>query len=127
MKRVIAVGIGGAVGSLFRYGISLLLNGALFPFGTLAANVLGALGLGFFYAWVETRPEFSEAKKALIATGIFGSLTTFSTFSFEVTDFLLDGNVLMAFIYISGSLISGILFAIIGIKSAEMWWTHGVD
>lgn len=84
----LAVAVGGALGALLRAGISLALLGEAWPVvwgGTLAANVLGAFGIG---AWAALSAPDGRWPHAPVArhfwmTGVFGGLTTFSIFSLE--------------------------------------------
>ncbi|PTX47505.1 CrcB protein [Melghirimyces profundicolus] len=101
-----AVGIGGILGALLRYGLSVLLfvPGGGFPLGTLAANWIGCLALGWFHA----RPPSSPVFRTGIGTGLIGSFTTFSTFSVETVTFLQDGRWITAGIYLLASIWGGI-------------------
>lgn len=75
------MGLGGFIGAIIRYVISLysktILGGA-FPFGTLIVNVTGGLLIGFLIKF-----DIKDNLKLLIITGLLGALTTFSTFSYE--------------------------------------------
>jgi CrcB protein len=107
---VISVGIGAACGAWLRWGLGLWLN-PLFPSippGTLAANLLGAylmgLAIAAFSHWSGLSPELRLG----FTTGFLGGLTTFSTFSGEVTTLLLRQQVGMALgemaVHVIGSL-----------------------
>lgn len=91
---IVAVGVGAALGAWLRWALGLLLN-ALFapiPPGTLAANLIGAyiigLAVGFFTQNAGIPPEW----RLLIITGFCGGLTTFSTFSAEITSLVQGGR-----------------------------------
>lgn len=80
----VVVALGGAVGSCARYGIGRVLQGAFgnFPAGTLAANVLAGLLIGFVTG-LAAATGMSPRTKLLLTTGLCGGLSTFSTFSLE--------------------------------------------
>jgi fluoride exporter len=106
-----AVGIGAAVGGWLRFGLSLWLNprAPTFPLGTLAANLIGGYLVGFFVAMFVARVDLAPEWRLLIITGFLGGLTTFSTFSAEVSEHVMRGEygtaVLLASVHLVGSLV----------------------
>jgi len=80
LGSVIWVALGGAVGAVGRYGISLLPWKGAFPLLTLATNFLGAVAIGFLSGLFSQR-LLGERGKLFWQTGVCGSFTTFSTFS----------------------------------------------
>ena len=81
---ILAVGIGGFIGAIFRFSGSYYINkflGASFPYGTLGVNVIGSFLIGFLSLYFEQ--AIAPNLKALLITGMLGALTTFSTFSLE--------------------------------------------
>ena len=90
----IAVGVGAALGAWMRWGLSAWLNprAPQFPLGTLAANLIGGYLVGFAVAFFAARQDLAPEVRLLAITGFLGGLTTFSTFSAEVTQLLLDGE-----------------------------------
>jgi CrcB protein len=87
----LAVGIGGAVGSLLRWWLAVLFN-PLFPnvpLGTLCANLVGGLLMGVTLGVFDHFQTLPVELRLLVATGFLGGLTTFSTFSAESTGLLL--------------------------------------
>jgi fluoride exporter len=91
---IIAVAIGGALGSLLRWALGLRLN-ALFPdlpLGTLAANVIAGYVIGVAIAWFARRPDIAIEWRLFVITGMMGGLSTFSTFSVEVVASLQQGR-----------------------------------
>ncbi|MCL1048264.1 fluoride efflux transporter CrcB [Shewanella abyssi] len=85
MTNVLFVALGGSIGAVLRYLISLLMLqvfGSGFPFGTLVVNILGSFLMGVVYALGQVS-EVSPEIKAFIGVGMLGALTTFSTFSNE--------------------------------------------
>ncbi|RTR28744.1 fluoride efflux transporter CrcB [Robertmurraya yapensis] len=117
MKVYLYVGLGGAVGSVLRYGVglaSLQLFGTGFPFGTILINIIGAFILGWLTAKV-IHPHV----RAAIGTGLIGSFTTFSTLSVDVVNLIHGGKLLLAATYIFVSLFGGLLFAAFGFRIGE--------
>ena len=106
----IAVGLGAAIGAWLRWGLSAWLNprAPQFPLGTLAANLVGGYLVGFAVAFFAARQDLSPDVRLFAITGFLGGLTTFSTFSAEVTQLLLNGEygsgLLLALAHLGGSL-----------------------
>ncbi|MBS4221824.1 fluoride efflux transporter CrcB [Lederbergia citrea] len=115
--NLLAVGLGGVVGSLLRYFISTLSFGAsdqLFPFHTLLVNLIGSYFLGILTGLNKRIPYIPTYISAAIGTGLIGSFTTFSTFSTEVVKLLQDHYYFMAFSYIIISFLGGLVLAAFG-------------
>ncbi|EKS66905.1 MULTISPECIES: fluoride efflux transporter CrcB [Caballeronia] len=91
---IIAVGLGGGLGSLLRWVLGLRLN-AIFPnlpLGTFAANVIAGYIIGVAVAFFARFPDISVEWRLFIITGLMGGLSTFSTFSAEVVAHLQQGR-----------------------------------
>lgn len=113
MKIYSAVFIGGALGACLRYGLNLWIHIGQFLAATWLENAAGSLLLGILTAFFmigAKRPLLS----AFLGTGFCGGFTTMSTFSKE-TVMLLQGQPSLALLYVGASLISGIIFALIGV------------
>ncbi len=96
---IISIAIGGAAGSLCRYGMSngiYLLLGRSFPYGTLAVNILGSFVMGIVYILMIERASISEELRAGITIGLLGAFTTFSAFSIETINLIESGEILKA-------------------------------
>jgi CrcB protein len=78
------IALGGAAGTVARYGVSLATERltATWPIGTLVVNVLGSFLLGLFTFLLRT-PPFDPALRAALTIGLCGGFTTFSTFSYD--------------------------------------------
>ena len=88
MTRFLLVGLGGAVGSMARYGLGLaagcLAPGSTWPWGTLAANLIGGFLMGLLVGWLALRGgDDQETLRVLMGVGVLGGFTTFSAFSLE--------------------------------------------
>jgi CrcB protein len=110
--NIILVGIGGFIGAVLRYLTSGLVqrmaNGHPFPYGTLAVNVIGCLVIGLLAGLAESRGIFTAESRALVFVGVLGAFTTFSTFGYETTTFLQDGQTLSALTNIGVQLTFGL-------------------
>jgi CrcB protein len=102
MNKIFLVGAGGFVGSVLRYLISSYIQqitkSAVFPYGTLAVNLIGCFVIGFLSQLADTRGVFSPESRALIFIGFLGGFTTFSTFGNESVNLLRDGENLYALV-----------------------------
>ncbi|SMG27669.1 camphor resistance protein CrcB [Paraburkholderia susongensis] len=111
----LAVAIGGALGSLFRWFLGIRLNGVFsgLPLGTLAANVIAGYIIGVAVAGFARAPQLTPEWRLFVITGLMGGLSTFSTFSAEVVQRLQDGRLGWAagevVIHVSASLVMTIL------------------
>jgi CrcB protein len=117
MYKLIAVFIGGGLGSMTRYGISrLITTGALNikPWATLLSNVLATALLGIILFYAVVKFQWSEPFQAFLIIGFCGGFSTFSTFSFETFELMRSGHALLAVIYAICSLLLGlfVLFVI---------------
>ena len=83
---ILAVAIGGALGSLFRWVLGFRLNGIFsgVPLGTLAANLIAGYVIGVAVAGFARAPQLAPEWRLFVITGLMGGLSTFSTFSAEV-------------------------------------------
>ena len=93
---LMAIALGGAFGSVSRFLVAQEMGrrfGDFLPYGTLAVNVLGSLALGWLVTIFLDHPEINSAIRLGIAVGFLGAFTTFSTFSFESVQLLLNGYV----------------------------------
>ncbi|MBP6024222.1 fluoride efflux transporter CrcB [Ferruginibacter sp.] len=115
-KNFLLVGLGGAIGSMLRYAISLLVTVKQFPYGTFIVNIAGSFIIGAVLALSLKNELFSNNWKIFLATGICGGFTTFSAFAAENMALLQSGKYGIAFIYIMASLLLGIAAVVLGFK-----------
>lgn len=92
LPLVLWVALGGAVGSVARFGVSHRLTqafGAAFPYGTLTVNIVGSLLMGLLMGWLLREPErVQNTLYALLGIGFLGGFTTFSSFALDVVKLL---------------------------------------
>jgi CrcB protein len=119
------VGIGGVVGSLLRYLLSILamnFSGAGFPIGTLFINLTGSFLLGWVTSQFVIPKKLHPYLLTGLTTGVIGSYTTFSTFCYETVHLIESKEYLWGFLYMFISLVGGLFFVRIGMSFRK----HGV-
>ena len=122
MRLAWLVALGGAVGSVSRYGLTLFIQtrtGSGFPYGTLAVNVIGAFVLGLIARFSVESAAISPEVRLLLTTGFCGGFTTFSTFSYESARLLEDGELRTAILYMLLSVVLSLLAMFLGFRSAQ--------
>ena len=100
MQKIIYVGIGGLIGSMIRYLISVQSSKSFntnLPIGTLIVNVVGGFLIGVIMELSSSTDLISPNLKLFLTTGIMGGLTTFSTFSYETIALINDGRYVLGF------------------------------
>ena len=113
---ILAVGGGAAIGAWLRWWLGVLLN-PLFPtlpLGTLAANLVGGLLMGFAMELLTRHAIVMPEARLLITTGFLGGLTTFSTFSAEVVTLLLRKEYLWGSILVASHVVGSVAATILG-------------
>ena len=123
LPSVIAICLGACVGALARWRLGLWLStpGALLPWGTLAANWIGAYAIGLAFAFFHAQPQLDPVWRLAIVTGLLGALTTFSTFSIEGITLLQQGRVLLASGVAGLHLFGSLLLTWLGLRTAALW------
>ena len=116
------VALGGAVGSVMRYGAGRLAVSYFGPstvLDTFFVNVTGSFALGVFIALTLERVSVPTEYRGLVAIGLLGGYTTFSTLSVEAIRLAESGEVLRAGLSVAGSVAVGLLAAYLGILAAR--------
>jgi len=119
---ILAISIGASGGAVLRWLLGMSLN-ALFPTippGTLAANLIGGYLIGVAISVFAQHPGLLPEWRLLVITGFLGGLTTFSTFSAEVTLLLQQGRVLWATAAIALHVLGSLTMTLMGLASAVM-------
>jgi CrcB protein len=121
-KPIVVVSVGGTLGCLLRWWLGMTFN-ALFPTippGTLTANLVGGYVIGLALACFSTYTSLPPEWRLFVMTGFCGGLTTFSTFSAEITVLLQQGRMLWALGAIATHVVGSILMTFAGIGTF-MW------
>jgi fluoride exporter len=95
VKDFLTISVAAIVGANLRYLISRLAAsefGAIFPYGTLAINIVGSFIVGFFVIWTSERVLVDPRWRLLVVVGFCGSFTTFSSYAFETMSFFEHGQ-----------------------------------
>ena len=122
MLSVFVICIGASLGALARWGLGLWLNpGALLPWGTLAANLIGGYLVGICVAVFQALPQLDPVWRLALVTGFLGALTTFSSFSAEVVGLLEQQRYGLALGTAALHLFGSLLLTIAGIKTAMLF------
>ena len=121
MWSVVAICIGASLGALLRWGLGLWLSpGALVPWGTLAANLLGGYLVGLVIAVFQAAPHLDPVWRLALVTGFLGALTTFSSFSAEVVGMLGQQRYLLACGTAAMHLFGSLLLTVAGMRTAAV-------
>jgi CrcB protein len=118
----LAIGLGGFVGAIARYGLSGFahrMSSSGFPLGTLVVNALGCLLIGALAWCIEDRQMFSDNVRLLLRVGFLGSFTTFSTFGFETIELLKNDQWAAAITSIAANVVFGLLAVVGGWAGAK--------
>jgi fluoride exporter len=115
MYPYLLVALGGAIGSVLRYGSGVGVGRLWrdsFPLGTLLINIVGSAVMGLFVGLMaRLLPAWQNEARLFFAVGVLGGFTTFSSFSLDAITMIERGNILPAALYVVVSVVGG-LFAL---------------
>ena len=124
MVTLVAIALGGAVGSVLRYLLAVWVHDRMpggFPYGTLSVNIIGSFLIGVVFVIIQSRFPGSEIVRASVIVGLLGGFTTFSTFSLETLTLIQTGYWASAVLNIIVSVLSCIICAFLGMEIARMF------
>ncbi len=124
--RLFVIGSGGFVGAILRYLVSgwvqVWSGSILFPFGTMAVNLIGCFVIGFFSFLVESRGFLSVETRSFLLIGLLGAFTTFSTFGNETLTLVRNGRMDLAAINATSQVLVGLVMVWLGRVTASGIW-----
>ncbi len=118
------IGLGGAAGTLLRWGLSLLLADHTlesgWPLGTLVANALGSLLLGVVVQLAEGAELLGGDLRLVLGVGVMGGFTTYSSFNLETIRLAEQGHLGRAALYVSVTLVVCLVAGLGGLALARL-------
>jgi fluoride exporter len=121
--KLLWLAVAGSIGTLARYGLGGWVQshcGKIFPWGTVAVNLLGCLAFGIVWSSLEERWPTSGETRAIVLIGFMGAFTTFSTFMFETEELLRDSEWWLALGYFSVHNIGGLAALVAGLAVGRL-------
>ncbi len=121
IRSLLAICLGASLGAILRWGLGAAFN-ALFPTippGTWLANMLGGYLMGVALAYFGQHTGLAPEWRLLVITGFLGGLTTFSTFSAEVTTLIQQGRMLWAGAAVSAHVVGSLVMTLLGLATVS--------
>ena len=124
MTRLLLVALGGAIGSVARYGFGMaalrLAPGATWPWATLSVNLIGGFAMGLLTGWLAHRGGAGQdGVRLFAAVGLMGGFTTFSAFSLETALMIQRRDYGMAAAYVGLSVVLAVAALFAGLMTAR--------
>lgn len=121
---LIAISLGGALGSLGRYAVELAVphEGGGFPWATLIVNISGAFAMGVLIGYLIDRPGVHRLARPFVGVGFLGGWTTFSALAVDVVELTHTGHAQAAIIYVGSTFAVGVLAVAVGSVLGERLW-----
>jgi fluoride exporter len=118
---LLVVAVGGALGSLGRWGLGEALagSGSSFPWATFLENVSGSFALGALVVVLLERWPRSRYLRPFLGVGILGGFTTFSTYALDLRTLVAADRLALAVAYLAGTLLAALLAAWLGMTAAR--------
>ena len=118
MYKLLLIALGGALGTLARYGTHVLSKGVgerlAFPIATITVNLLGCFAIGYLQGALIERWPVREEYRLMLIVGFLGGFTTFSTFGWDTAQLLRDGQMARGIAYAIASNVIGIALVFAG-------------
>lgn len=123
MLNLIAIFLGGGIGTVSRFLITLNLTkiyNVNLPIATFLVNIIGSFAIGFLYILFMGKTDLTPALKFALTVGFCGGLTTFSTFSLELFEMISHQQFMQAAIYTLLSVLVCLVMTGIGVYCAKL-------
>ncbi len=117
MLNIIAVFVGGGIGSVLRYGICSAISS---HWATMCVNLIGAFLIGIAYQYISIQADIATKTKLFIMTGLLGGFTTFSTYLLDFIVLFQNEQKSEAFFYLIASVILGGIMLLAGIHTMRL-------
>jgi len=119
LQSLLAISVGASAGAVLRWVLSTALNAVFAPIppGTWLSNMIGGYLMGIAVAYFGQQAQLAPEWRLLVITGFLGGLTTFSTFSAEVTTLLQQGRMAWAGLAISAHVLGSLLMTLLGLAT----------
>lgn len=125
MQSYLLIALGGGIGAIGRHGLGQLTLRAFgpgFPYGTMAANIIGGLLMGLLAGWLATK-DGGQNLRLFLGVGLLGGFTTFSAFSLDAWLMLERGRYGAFAAYVGGSVTLAIAALAVGLLIARKMFT----
>ncbi len=120
MQKILFVALGGMIGAIARYLVTILFINkypSIFPYATLTVNVIGCFVIGVFFSLM----LITEHTRLFVVVGFLGSLTTFSTFSIDTLILLQNGQLFIALANVMSNIVLGFLATYLGMNIIKLF------
>lgn len=123
-QKLLWLMLAGGLGTLARYTVAGWVQrgaGGAYPWGTLAVNAGGCFLFGLIWSLAEGRLALTPQTRLLVLTGFLGAFTTFSTYAFETSQMLRDGQWLAAGANFTAQNVLGFIMVMAGFALGRLW------
>jgi fluoride exporter len=124
MGRLLFVGLGGFVGTVFRYWLSGVVArryGETFPLGTLVVNAIGCFVIGFLFYFFYDRALTTPTARTVVLIGLIGGFTTFSSYGLQTFTLVRDGELFLALVNVVASNVVCLVLVWLGYSLAKVF------
>jgi CrcB protein len=122
LQKYLFIAIGGSLGSIARYWVGTTVAGRMgtrFPYGTLIVNISACLIMGLSLEFFDRHASLNPSWRFLFPLGFVGAYSTYSTFEWEIFSSLNSGAFWIAILYVTVSLVSGLIAVTLGVSLAR--------